>query len=56
MTDAQSPMDVTCEPDSGSDLPDGMYVTYEYLGMLVRRANGNAHCQGCRCNPNPDTE
>ena len=51
MTDAQSPVDVVCEPDTVSDLNDGMYVTYEYLGQLIRRANANTvvHCGSCTC-------
>jgi hypothetical protein len=49
MDDAQSPVVVTCEPDSGPDLNDGMYVTYEYLGQLIRRAQHVMHCQTCTC-------
>jgi hypothetical protein len=49
MTDAQSPITVTCEPDTVSDLNDGMYVTYEYIGQLMRRAQQVTHCQTCTC-------
>jgi hypothetical protein len=51
MSDDTPTMDVSVEPDSQSDLNDGMYVTYEYLGQLIRRANhtSDTHCVGCRC-------
>jgi hypothetical protein len=44
---------VTCEPDTVSDPNDGVYITYEYLGQLIRRATGvesrQVHCTGCAC-------
>lgn len=38
---------ISVEPDTASEETDGVYVTYEYLGQLVRRANGRTHCPGC---------
>lgn len=63
MTDASShddqsgaftPMAVITEPDDGPDIQDGLYVTYGYLDMLVRRANNPrlTHCQTCTCTNN----
>lgn len=40
---------IQVEPDDASDVDDGVYVTYEYLGQLVRRANSRPHCPGCAC-------
>lgn len=44
---------VTCEPDTESTDNDGVYISFEYLGQLIRRANGQAvdgvHCAGCQC-------
>ena len=43
---------ITCEPDDASDYVDGVYITFEKLGQLVRRANSGpnkGHCSGCAC-------
>lgn len=40
---------VVCEPDTDTREADGVYVTYEYLGQLVRRAQATVHCVTCSC-------
>lgn len=43
---------VICEPDTNEPVDtDGVFITYEYLGQLIRRANTNTptHCTTCTC-------
>ena len=49
---------VECAPDTDIDYVDGMYVTYEKLGQLVRRANAvrTVHCPGCMCDSTSDDD
>ncbi len=51
-SEATPTMDVGCEPDTGPDTDDGMYITQAAFRVLASRVssdNSRPHCSSCTC-------